>query len=184
MAEIRVTKPGYEPHVQTLSLSDHSARNFTLTLSTPRPDLAGTYTLTLSAGADCRDKLPEEVWTRRFTATVRQTGPVLDVSLTGSTFLIDASGKGDRFRGRIEPGRVLFTLLGDYYYRVWPDILEEIRPSLYFGAYGFASAAVSPGNISGDLNGTFFTMETDPRRTFPMPSRSCYSGAHQLVLQR
>ena len=130
VAEMRVTKAGYEPAVQRLSLSDHQTQNFTLALSAARVNLAGTYTLTISAPAECLDKLPQEVWTRRYTATVTQSGPVLDVSLSGAAFVLDDTGKGDRFRGRIEPGRVVFTLAYPdfYYYRTFPDILEETQP--------------------------------------------------------
>jgi hypothetical protein len=184
--EMRVTKAGYEPVVQRLSLSDHQTQNFTLALTAVRVNLAGTYTLTISAPAECLDKLPQEVWTRRYTATVTQTGPRLDVSLTGATFVVDGSGKGDGFRGRIEPGRVVFTIdYGDfYYYRTAPDIIEEITPSLYFGVYGSVAAAVTTGNLSGALNGTFFTVANDPFRRFRSPDRFCNSTAHQLVLQR
>ena len=150
---------------------------------------AGTYTLTITAPAECLDKLPQEVWTRRYTATVTQSGPVLEVSLSGAAFVLDDTGKGDGFRGRIEPGRVIFTLASPdfYYYRTFPDILEETSPSLYFGVYGSVAAAVTAGNISGALNGAFFTVASDPRAsrvTFPMPNRFCNSTAHQLVLQR
>jgi hypothetical protein len=185
-AEIRVTKPGYQPLGQAVSLSDHQTQNFALDLVSPRVDLAGTYTLTLAAAAECRDTLPQEVWTRRYTATVTQTGSLLDVALSGATFVVDASSKGDGFRGRIEPGRVVFTMdYGDfYYYRTWPDVIEEIDPSLYFGVYGSVAAAVTPANVSGALNGAFFTVAGDPRRTFPAPNRFCRSTVHQLVLQR
>ena len=91
------TKAGYEPAVQRLSLSDHQTQNFTLALTAARVNLAGTYTLTISAPAECLDKLPQEVWTRRYTATVTQSGPVLDVSLSGAAFVLDDSGKGDGF---------------------------------------------------------------------------------------
>jgi hypothetical protein len=183
---MRVTKTGYEPVVQRLSLSDHQTQNFTLALTTARVNLAGTYTLTISASAECRDRLPQEVWTRRYTATVTQSGPLLDVALSGATFVVDASSKGDGFRGRIEPGRAVFTIdYGDfYYYRIWPDVVEEIDPSLYFYVYGSVMAAVTPGNVSGALNGTLFTVTGDPRRTNPAPNRSCTSAVHQLVLQR
>jgi hypothetical protein len=185
-AEIRVTKAGYQATVQMLSLSDHQTQNFALTLAAPRANLAGTYTLTLSAAEECRAKLPEEVWTRRYTARVTQTGPLLDVSLAGATFVVDASSTGDGFRGQIEPNRVLFTLqYGDfYYYQIWPDIVEEIAPTLYFGSWGTVSAVVTPGNISGSLHGAFFTVDSDPRTTMPPPKQFCHSLLHQFVLQR
>ena len=185
-ADIRVTKAGYQPLGQALSLSDHQTQNFGLVLLNPRVNLAGTYTLTIAAAAECQDKLPQEAWTRRYTATVTQTGSQLDVSLSGATFVVDRSGEGDGFRGLIEPGRVVFAIdYGDfYYYRTWPDIIEEIDSSLYFGAYGSVSAAVTPGNVSGDLNGTLFTVISDPRTSFPAPSRFCNARSHQFVLQR
>ena len=185
-AEIRVTKAEYQPVTQTVSLSDHQTQNFTLTPTAPRADFAGTYTLSISAADQCRDRLPQEAWTRRYAARVTQSGPLLDVSLSGGTFVVDAVGKGDGFRGRIEPGRVLFTLdYGDFdYYRIWPDIVEEINPSLYFGVWGAVSAAVTPGNLSGNLSGTFFTVIRDPRNSNPAPTSSCNSVLHQFVLQR
>jgi hypothetical protein len=186
VAEMRVTKAGYEPVVQRLSLSDHQTQNFPLAPTTARPNLAGTYTLTLSAPAECFDRLPQEVRTRRYTATITQHGPLLDVSLAGATFVVDSSGKGDGFRGRIEPGRVVFTIdYGDfYYYHTGPDIIEEINPSLWLGVSGTVTAAVTPANISGALNGLFFTVIADPRHSFPSPNRFCNSTVHQLVLQR
>ena len=96
-AEIRVTKAGYQPVTQTVSLSDHQTQNFTLTPTAPRADLAGTYTLTISAADQCRDRLPQEVWTRRYDARVTQSGPLLDVSLSGGTF----RGGRRRQRGRL-----------------------------------------------------------------------------------
>ncbi len=185
-AAIRVTKAGYQPVTQTVSLSDHQTQNFTLTPTAPRADFAGTYTLTISAADQCRERLPEEVWTRRYVARVTQAGPLLDVSLSGGSFVVDANGIGDGFQGRIEPGRVLFTLdYGDFdYYRIWPDIVEEINPSLYLAMWGAVSAAVTPGNLSGNMNGTFFTVIRDPRNSTPSPNSSCNSALHQFVFQR
>lgn len=185
-AEIRVTKAGYQPVTQTVSLSDNQTQNFALTLTTPRADFAGTYTLLISAADQCRDRLPQEVWTRRYGARVTQAGPLLDVSLTGGNFVVDAAGKGDGFQGRIEPTRVVFTInYGDFdYYRIWPDIVEELNPSLYLGVWGGVSAAVTPGNLSGNLNGTFFTVIRDPRSSNPAPNSTCNSALHQFVLQR
>ena len=184
-AEIRVTKAGYAPVVERLSLSDHQTRNFALALLAPRVNVAGTYTLTLLAAAECRDRLPQDVWSRRYTATITQNGALIDVLLQGATFVVER-GKGNRFSGRVEPGRVSFTIqYGDfYYYKIWPDIIEEINPSLYFGVYGSVNAAVTPGNISGALNGEFSTVTSDPRRSFPAPNQRCHSAVHQLVLQQ
>lgn len=184
-AEIRITKEGYQPHVQNLALAEHRMQNFALTLAAPRADLAGTYTLTISVADHCRQMLPEEVWTRRYTAALSQQGAFVAVDLTGATFVVDRNGIGDGFRGRVEPGQAVFSLTGYdyYYYRTASDVTEEISTSLYLTIGGLVTAAVAPNRISGALSGEIATLTTDPRM-FPRRAASCRSVAHQFQLAR
>jgi len=185
-AEIRVTKDGYQPLVQNLVLTAHQTTNFTLALVSPRPALAGNYTLTINVADECRSGLPEETWTRQYLATITQDGALLDVTLSGATFVLDQSGNGDGFRGRAQPGQAVFTLKANdfYYYRTIGDIVEELSPSLFVSMSGSVVAdVIQGGRIAGSLNGEIATFGSDPRR-FPPPQRFCRSAGHQFVLTR
>ena len=90
---LRAEKAGYEAVTTDTVVSTHGTVNFVLPLSGPRLHVSGLYSLTIAAAAECRDRLPEEAWTRRYDATVHQQGPLLRVELSGATFVV-SGGKG------------------------------------------------------------------------------------------
>ena len=107
--DFRVTKDGYEPLAQRQTIVDHVVMNARLTLLRPRPDMSGTYTLTIAASDECGfDTVPAELRMRRYTAVVAQRGNRLEVQLEGAAFAVSASGKGSGFSGWIEPDRLVF----------------------------------------------------------------------------
>ena len=57
IGDVRVTKPGYVPLVQRLQLQASTNIDLTLQPAMPRPDLTGTYRLTITA-AECKAGLP------------------------------------------------------------------------------------------------------------------------------
>lgn len=188
--EVRVSKNGYVPRVENLPLADHRSQNFTLAWASPRPDVSGTYTLTIALADRCRSSLPEATFSRTYSAAVVQNGPVLTVTLSDATFVVDRGGNGNRFRGLMEPGQIVFSIgnANDFYYYYYgriPGIVEEIEPSLYYMVFGSVTIAnAAPNRLSGMLNGAIMTKSRDPRQGGLSPERDCAAPDHQFVLAR
>lgn len=185
--QIRISKNGYVTRVENLTFTDHQTQNFALSWAGPRPDVSGTYMLTITLADRCRSNYPEETFSRTYTAVVVQNGPALTVTLAGATFAVDRNNKGNRFGGRVEPGQVVFILsFYDYYYGNYADLVEEINPTLYYIVSGSVTVAnASPNRLLGAVNGNIMTVNTDPRASrLPVPSRNCTASDHQFVLSR
>ena len=155
-AEIRVTASGYTPVVQSLQLTGNTTRNFQLTLSGPRLNLNGPFTLAIDVGP-CSG-LSIDLQHRRYDALVTTTGSFMDVVLTETSRFRLSFGLGNRFRGRVDPsGAVTFTLDaftgGFYYYYYYPSVVERLSNNTYLVISGTATATPSNGGLSGPLNG-------------------------------
>ena len=81
-SRLLASKGGYATKELTLALSDHHTENVGLAPVAPRPDVAGTYQLTIEASQGCRSWIPEPLITRRYTAEIRQSGASLRGSLS------------------------------------------------------------------------------------------------------
>ena len=178
-SEIRVTKPGYEDERRRLFISNHQRVDFNLTLSNPRDDVAGTYTLKVTAAEECRSMLPAEAMSRTYQAVITQTGPRLQVKLQGATFYRSGNFVSDHFLGTVEAARVTFQIYPGYsYYSYNPDILEQLSQSLFsFG--GTAVTAASGSGRSGSLDGQFAIYSTGLQE-----QARCTSTAHRFELTR
>jgi hypothetical protein len=178
------------PRIENLTLVDHRSQNFTLAWASPRPDLSGTYTLTVLLADRCRASYPEATFSRTYTAVVVQNGPALTVTLSVAMLVADRAGNGDRFRGRMEPGQVVFSIgnADDYYYYYYgriPGIVEQIEPSLYYMVFGSVTIAnATPNRLAGLLNGAIMTKSRDPQQPGGAPDRDCTAPDHQFVLSR
>lgn len=185
--QLRISKNGYITRLENLALADHQTQNFTLAWASPRPDVSGTYTLAIGLSDRCRSSYPDATFERTYTAVIVQNGPVLAVTVSGGTFVVDRGGNGDRFRGRVEPGQLVFSLgnADDYYYyygRI-PGIVEQIEPSLYYMVLGSVITNATPNRLSGLLNGAIMTKSRDPWSS-TAPERLCRAPDHQFVLSR
>jgi hypothetical protein len=182
--QIRAEKAGYQPVTQSLVVNDHGTVNLVLPLAAPRLHVSGGYTLTITAADECREQLPEATWTRRYAATVDQNGPLLRATLSGASFVL-VGQRGNSFGGRVEPSRVLFTLAGldYYYYYIYGDLVEQLDESTYVAIGGGATLTGTSDVLDGQLNGTFYILDRDPRR-FPRPKQQCRSGQHRFRLSR
>jgi hypothetical protein len=113
-----------------------------------RPDLTGTYTLTLSASSSCQLDLPDAMRTRTYAATIAQVGGGLTVKLPSifppwdnRTFGVD-----NRFTGVFgENNDVTFQLQFEEWH------LEG--PVTDFAAFGRMTATISPSGLSGRWDG-------------------------------
>ena len=179
-SEIRVTKAGYEETRRRLVVSKHERVDFALTLSNPRDDVAGTYTLKVTAADECRSMLPAEAMSRTYQAVITQNGPRLQVKLQGATFYRSGNVVSDHFLGTVEAARVTFQIYEGYsYYNYNPDILEQLQESLFtFGGTAVTTAS-GGGSRSGLLTGQFAIYDT--RLRFQV---GCTSTGHRFELTR
>ena len=181
-SEIRVTKAGYDEATRRITVSSHQVLDFDLTLMNPRDDVAGTYTLTITAAPECASKLPAEVLSRSYQAVLTQDRARLTVKLAGATFFKSPARVSDQFSGTVEPHRVTFRINEGYaYYGTLyeiPDLFEEVAQSL-LGIGGLAVTTASPRGRSGLLDGTFAIYDGGYRQ-----HQACRSAAHRFELTR
>jgi hypothetical protein len=180
---IRVTKDGYQSQALSVHVVDHQQLPIALAPSTPRADRSSTYTLTITAGGDCRERLPEEARSRQYAAVVTQRGPDLDVRVTGATFGIG----GDRFGGTVESGRAAFSL-GEYnpHTGATPHLVEKLAAARFLGVDGTVVATGPADHLAGRLEGSLLSFDRDPGGDGqpPIPIAWCRSVTHMFVLSR
>ena len=183
-AEIRVTREGYEPHVQRLLLTDHHTLDIELRLTRPRADLSGQYTLTIAAAPDCSAALPEQARNRTYTAIVSQTASRLNVTLADATFFLESGNLYNRFQGYNDGERVTFFLSDRsyYYWYYHPSVIEQITPELFLVPAGQVTGTLSTSGVAGTLNGVVEVRERTGL-TFKTTA-TCRSADHRFVLER
>ncbi|MGB2714824.1 MAG: carboxypeptidase-like regulatory domain-containing protein [Vicinamibacterales bacterium] len=191
IADIRVTRDGYQPQVQRVQLAEHITQDFRLELSGARLDLAGRYTLAIDAACATSTPVAADLRHRTYAASVTQSGSTVEVVLAEpSRFRINPARRGDRFTGRVDAAGATFTL-GDNFYPyygpsydplTYPTIVERLSNGSFLGIDGTARTTGSRGGLSGNLQG--FLLHYDS--TFPsIPLRllgSCYSTTHRFTL--
>lgn len=182
---IEVTRDGYQPAARTVQVSSDLRLEFELIPLRPRADVAGTYTMTITAAADCRSALPEDLRTRTYNAVISQDGPSLTGRLGGANFII--SGR-DHFDGQLDPDRVTFRLGGwrindDGSVDVYPDALEQLTPTLFLTVSGFARTTITPSGLTGTLEGFVETVQKIGVDRFQKVA-SCNAEAHGFSLSR
>jgi hypothetical protein len=190
VAEVRVTRTGYQPHVERQQLTDHSTRNFRLALAGARLELHGAYTLTIDVASCYTTPLPSHLRRLSYDAFVRQKGPTLEVALTESArFLVNPAGRGDRFAGHADAAGALFNLQGYsgyYYYKShdYANLVERLSDGTYLVVAGTAATRSLPAGLSGDLKGRV-THHDSSFPSVPLQSSisaSCYSDGHRFTL--
>jgi hypothetical protein len=184
---VLATKDGYQSQEQRLLVRDHETLNLEVTLVRV-DDVSGTYTITITAAESCRASLPAEARVRTYTVVLTQSGQNVVATLTGARFVIDGTGRGNRFQGWLDSGRLFLDLQPyDYYYYTFlesrhADVIEEIAGG-YLVVVGFARLSLSPRRLLGRMSGEMDFFPTAP----PGPaSAKCldFSAGHEIVLAR
>jgi len=185
-AEVRVTKTGYEPLVQTVGLTSNGHQDFALRLSGARLILSGLYTLAIDAAAGC-SALPADLQHRRYDAVLTQSGLTVNVSLTEPRFGV-SGGRGNQFSGRVD-GSGATLKLGSYVYAwdwgvipIYPDVAERLPDGTFFVVEGTAAGTASADGILGTLDGGL----TNYDARFPetgVELSACW-GKHRFALTR
>jgi hypothetical protein len=184
--EIRVTRNGFQEQRQNLLVTTHQTLNFDLVLSQPRADVAGTYTLRITADGACSAALPEEARSRNYVAVVTQNGPRVRVVLEGAKFFRFGTGTiRNSFDGSFDANQLRFLIapVVGYYYYYEPNVTEELSPDLFFQFSGLATATTTSASITGTLNGRVETLRARLPGLLETASY-CASSRHQFVLTR
>jgi hypothetical protein len=188
---LHAKKEGYVNRIEELDMPDHRVVSFEMLLEQPRPNLTGTYTLTLDAGAcsSASGSLPDAARRRSYTASLRQVGNKLSVTLSDADFIV-ADGHGNGFEGSVGASPAVSFSIGQgyYYYSYWYpsskfDVVERFDADSALAVAGTVSARETPSGISGTLSGTLqLTRGTSP--PFTSFSASCFSTAHGFDMRR
>ena len=189
--EIRASKVGFETQIRRMLVTENQTEDFDLVPSAPRPNVAGTYTLSVVAGAECAANLPANARARAYTASITQTDALLQMVLSGPG-LSNAWGPSDTFGGSVQPSSVQFTVAkysgaGTPAFSP-PAILEFLTaPNIYFTFFGSVVAAANEHGFSGTLDGNIELLALpgpwDGDNGFTWLA-ICRSKAHQFVLTR
>ena len=184
---IQASKQGYIDAFRDLSVNSIMTDNFELAPARQRKNLAGTYSLTVAA-SPCfgSGQIPDEIRSRRYTASITQDGRALNVALSGADFIV-ASGRGDHFSGTIDPAdNVTFSLGDSYYYYFYSttpfDLVERLDDSRSFTVAGFVTATMRGSEIAGTLSGSFLVLR-GTRPPFTQVMSTCFSQTHTFVMQ-
>lgn len=185
--EVQVTKEGYLARAVRVVVADHVTQDFDLSLQQPREDFSGAYTLTVTAANSCRDRLPEAIRSRSYTAALTQNGPHVDVRLSGAHFAVTSGGRGDHFRGRVDPGGLSFSLNAHSYqyygYAQYPDIVEKLADgSGYVAVDGSVVVRGTRARLAGILDGSYQFFKWDPAWGGTVTAEC--RGGHEFVLSR
>jgi hypothetical protein len=159
--------------------------DFILQPAGPTRGLAGDWTLTFQAAADCQS-LPDAARTRTYRATIVQLGASLDFSLSGAEFAFDLNRPPtlqNSFRGRVVGDLLTLVLTEslDFYYST-PfryDVAEQLGDN---NVLAFVGTGVAPANGNVFSSGSFDgTISTGP---FASGRTRCTRPNHQFSLAR
>ena len=186
---LQAKRAGYSNAIRELDVTDHRTFDVEMTPDRPRANLKGTYTLTLSAACQSGGSVVGVGFPRAYEAFVDQTGPRVNVTLSGADFIV-TRGRGNHFSGIVDGNERVTFRVSDaffyYYYNYYGgqyDLVERLTSTSALVVNGTVTATPSGSSISGDLNGDIgVTQGTTP--PFNRLSSHCYSSAHRFQMVR
>ena len=180
---LQARKSGYNNQIIETSVDrEYQSANFNVSLVGGRPNVAGTYDLTVTTDAECAASLPAEARRRHYVATVSQDGVELSVVMSGADYVV-TGGTGDRFKGRVTFDGVRFFLMDEQYYYYLGSALVERFSSTALLVNGLAVVAATSTGYSGRLGGTI-AVTSKPASPFYPLSASCNAGNHGFEMRR
>ena len=196
-AQLRLTKDGYDPVVQSVHVSNNSSDvRVEMLSSAARPSLPGGYQLTINS-APCADGtvLPEQVRTRVYGARIWNAGAKVMVELDAANFAlrycpICGETRGNRFTGQAEVLDARFTLEEyaapfDWNAGVYPNVVEQLPDGRLLVIAGHAIVAPTGGGFAGTLDGSIAIFDSLNIGTdTSVPAASCQSSRHQFILRK
>lgn len=201
---VRASKDGYAPETSTIPspralerLPAGGASNWDMTFDLaplgPSVDLAGLYTLTLTADRACSNNLPEAARLRTYTATISQgfRSTSFNAVLSDARFpsILPCVGRPEFcFRNQFGIG------VAGNFADIWITIVEQLADAAYLAIDGWVKNSFGPSGLSAPLVASFVFCPTMPEFTageyWACPTRSdvqggeCNSDRHQIALQR
>lgn len=192
MITITASKDGYVPQTRPfpppnrpLPPSEGVGRSevfFHLGPHGPSANIAGVYTLTLTADSACTN-LPDEARTRTYTATI-----------------VPTSGSTTSFLARLSDARIVFLPFSPYFEigiagdfaNMSVRFVEQLGETTYRAIDGGAAASFGPAGITAPFNGYFLHCPTEPAWAggeywwcgAGTQGVECNSSNHQLTLVR
>jgi len=192
--ELTVTRQSYTTVTHQVTVDHDDVFDISDFTVVGLPKIAGTYALTITAGADCAPypagmpRPPASELQRTYAAIVTQSGANVTVTLSGADFAIQ-NGLGNQFFGNISNGYVNFSLRntgGDYYYTVntvgRPDVVERVSSGHLLAIWGYVYALASSGGFDAQLWGGFLEFDPASSGSPTKPVTSCYSDHNRFQL--
>jgi hypothetical protein len=189
--QIRFSKPGYDDIVKDFTATQNDVLDFPEAHQTAAiPQLAGTYTLTLTADPGCPTTpskyyaaLPDDFrQPRSYPVSVTQDGPALSVTLTGPTIM----AQENHFTGRIKPDTIEFQIgFGYFGYGLDDGVAEQVSSTQWFVFGGDVPGQRSGGVIHARLDGALEIYAPDPEHPSPSPyalTATCIASNNQVTL--
>lgn len=185
---LRVSKNLYVTKEVALAISDHHVEDVLLAASDPHFDVAGVYQMTVDASGACRDRIPEELLTRRYRATITQQGPEIQVALSGPRFFPAFRGPSDTtlIPGWVEQGQMFLDL-------AWPThcegtepdarIVEIIDGGTYLEISGSGALSRSGNGFAGTLRGVV-VVQASPYCGSAAVQSFCQGASYRVTLSR
>jgi hypothetical protein len=185
---LRISKTGYLTRDVALSIADHHIEDVSLPVAGPRVDVAGVYQMTIDVGVECREKIPEALQARRYTAAITQLGSEIRVVLTGARFFPQFSSPSSStvIPGRVEHGQIALDL-------AWPThcegtepdsrVVEIIDGTTYLEISGSGTLAPAGEGFAGTLRG-LIAIRSDPRCGSPATAACEWSQPYRVMLTR
>jgi hypothetical protein len=177
---VTVSKDGYVAATRTFS--QHVGHTFSLEPIGPSANIAGVYTLTLTADSACIT-LPDEVRTRTYTATI-VPGP------RSTSFLVRLSDA--RF---FSTHNIAMGVAGDFAnFATWasinggPGIVEQVSETIYVLIEGGGGGLFGASGMTAPFDGYFQYCPSEPAlrgdgaRCLASAAVQCDSHNHQLTL--
>ena len=178
---VTASKDGYVPATRTFS--QHVGHTFSLEPVGPSVNIAGVYTLTLTADSACTH-LPGEVRTRTYTATIVP-------SPRPTSFLVSLSDA--RF---FSTHNIAMGVAGDFAnFATWasinggPGIVEQVTETTYALIEGGGTGLFGASGMTTPFDGYFQYCPSEPARGSDgarclASAVQCDSHTHQLTLVR
>lgn len=183
---LRASRDGYERVTKDFAVSRHLGYDVWLPLLKPRAEIAGPYTMTLTAASHCsvglgEGRLPEGVpRIRSYRVDVKQTGPNLEIMASGPTLRQSFSSRP--FIGGVEPQGLWFYFDGSP-----PYLVEDLSTAQLLVVTGW-TGGIDPGRLTGTFTGSFSVFEHEPSEDPPLstasPIAACRSERHRFQLSR
>jgi hypothetical protein len=153
--QVTVSKAAYVTATQGLTVNTNTSLNFALLTVAPPPNLAGTYTLAITADPACMTTgagaLPSVARERQYAAVITLTDQ-LTAALSGATF---APNSSHLLYGELTADGATFDVNDTiYYYSGYRDLAELLPDGTVYLASGHVDLTLSGKDLVGTLNGT------------------------------